>query len=122
VKVTSKSNDDGKAWTWESKIDSTSYTIREASESEAKDLVRGTRITLKLKDECEEYATDKKLSSLVKTYSEFITFPIEVFSTIQKSKQGEERRVGKEKNRSRSERRGVYRTVTRKGHERRDVR
>ena len=90
VKVTSKSNDDGKAWTWESKIDSTSYTIREASESEAKDLVRGTRITLKLKDECEEYATDKKLSSLVKTYSEFITFPIEVFSTIQKSKQVED--------------------------------
>lgn len=90
VRVTSKSNDDGKAWTWESKIDSTSYTIREASESEAKDLVRGTRITLNLKDECEEYATDKKLSSLVKTYSEFITFPIEVFSTIQKSMQVED--------------------------------
>ena len=90
VRVTSKSNDDGKTWTWESKIDSTSYTIREASESEAKDLLRGTRITLNLKDECEEYATDKKLSSLVKTYSEFITFPIEVFSTIQKSMQVED--------------------------------
>jgi heat shock protein beta len=90
VRVTSKSNDDGKAWTWESKIDSTSYTIREASESEAKDLVRGTRITLNLKDDCEEYATDTKLSALVKTYSEFITFPIEVFSTIQKSKQVED--------------------------------
>ena len=38
VKVTSKSNDDGKAWTWESKIDST-CTIREASEA-AKDLKR----------------------------------------------------------------------------------
>ena len=51
VKVTSKSNDDQKAWTWESLVNSSSYTIREATEEEAKDLVRGTRISLKLKDD-----------------------------------------------------------------------
>jgi heat shock protein beta len=97
VKVTSKSNDDQKAWTWESLVNSSSYTIREATEEEAKDLVRGTRISLKLKDDCDEYATDTKLSSLIKTYSEFITFPIEVYSTIQKTKQVEDVEATKEK-------------------------
>ncbi len=41
-------------------------------------LPRGTRITLHLKEDCEELTDATKLASLVKTYSEFISFPIEV--------------------------------------------
>ena len=39
--------------------------------------MRGTRITLHLKEEAEELLDAAKISSLVKTYSEFISFPIE---------------------------------------------
>ena len=44
-------------------------------------LTRGTKITLHLKDGAEEFASDAKITSLVQTYSEFISFPIEVFAT-----------------------------------------
>ena len=48
----------------------------------AERLPRGTRITLHLKEDCEELTDATKLSSLVKTYSEFISFPIEVCKAI----------------------------------------
>jgi hypothetical protein len=41
-------------------------------------LPRGTRITLHLKEDCEDLTEPTKLATLVKTYSEFISFPIEV--------------------------------------------
>jgi heat shock protein beta len=78
ITVTTKNNDDS-VWTWESVIDDSSYTIREGG-ADAGDLKRGTRIVLSLKEGCEEFAEDVKLTDLVKTYSEFISFPIEVFS------------------------------------------
>ena len=78
ITVTTKNNDDS-VWTWESVIDDSSYTIREGG-ADAGDLKRGTRIVLSLKEGCEEFAEDVKLTNLVKTYSEFISFPIEVFS------------------------------------------
>jgi heat shock protein beta len=48
-------------------------------------LTRGTRITLHLKEDCEDLCDATKLCTLVKTYSEFISFPIEVWSSSSKS-------------------------------------
>lgn len=53
-------------------------------------IARGTRITLHLKEDAEELLDPTKLSSLVKTYSEFISFPIEVWASSQESKQVED--------------------------------
>ena len=50
-------------------------------------LERGTRITLSLKEEAKEYADGNKLSQLVKTYSEFISFPIKVWKEKQVPRQ-----------------------------------
>ena len=73
---------DDKTWIWESEINASSYTIRESDEA----LARGTKIVLHLKEGCEEFATGEKLSSLVKTYSEFISFPIDVWAKATKEK------------------------------------
>jgi heat shock protein beta len=43
------------------------------------DLVRGTRISLQLKDECKDYLNTIKLQGLIKQYSEFIAFPIKLW-------------------------------------------
>merc|ERR1712196_241869 len=75
-------NGDDKTWIWESEINASSYTIRESDET----LARGTKIVLHLKEGCEEFATGDKLSSLVKTYSEFISFPIDVWANTTKEK------------------------------------
>ena len=50
-------------------------------EDDAADLPRGTRITLHLKDDAAELADAGKLGSLVKQYSEFIQFPIKLWSS-----------------------------------------
>lgn len=59
ITVTTKNADDDKAWIWESEIDSSSYSIKEAVGS---DLKRGTRIVLTLKDGAEEFSEDSKLT------------------------------------------------------------
>ena len=79
ITVTTKNNADDKTWTWESEINQSSYQIREGGD-DAGTLKRGTRIVLHLKEGAEEFAEDTKLTDLVKTYSEFISFPIEVFA------------------------------------------
>jgi heat shock protein beta len=79
ITVTTKNNADDKTWTWESEINQSSYSIREGGD-DAGTLKRGTRIVLHLKEGAEEFAEDTKLTNLVKTYSEFISFPIEVFT------------------------------------------
>ncbi len=52
--------------------------IREDIDGEP--LTRGTRVTLHLKEDAAEYASDKKLGSLIKQYSEFIAFPIKLWA------------------------------------------
>ena len=54
------------------------YLLTRSASRLADRLPRGTRITLHLKEDCEELTDATKLASLVKTYSEFISFPIEV--------------------------------------------
>ena len=47
-------------------------------------LRRGTRITLHLKPDALEFADAARLGGLVKQYSEFIAFPIKLWSTTSK--------------------------------------
>ena len=83
ITVATKSNQDGQTWQWESTLGSTSYTVTESPVQ----LTRGTRITLHLKEECEDLTEATKLSTLVKTYSEFISFPIQVWTSSSDSTQ-----------------------------------
>lgn len=84
VTVQTKSNADDKQWAWESTAGAHSYTIREDG---AADIARGTRITLHLKDDAVELADENKISSLVRQYSEFISFPIKLWATKQEPRQ-----------------------------------
>ena len=81
--VSKAATGDDKTWVWESEINSSSYSIKESDEA----MTRGTKIVLHLKEGCEEYATGEKLQSLVKTYSEFISFPIDVWAKGTKEKE-----------------------------------
>jgi len=77
VAVHSKSNDDDKQWVWESSADST-FSVYE---DEGEDLGRGTKIVLTLKEDCLEFLEEERLKGLIKRYSEFINFPIYLFTT-----------------------------------------
>nr|CAB3471442.1 unnamed protein product [Digitaria exilis] len=77
VEVISKHNDD-KQYVWESKADG-AFAISEDTWNEP--LGRGTEIRLHLRDEAKEYLEEDKLKDLVKKYSEFINFPIYLWST-----------------------------------------
>mmetsp|Transcript_3084 Transcript_3084/g.4713 ORF Transcript_3084/g.4713 Transcript_3084/m.4713 type:complete len:801 (+) Transcript_3084:115-2517(+) len=78
VTVISKSPKEQTAHVWESAADNT-FTLREPVEGE--DVPeRGTKIVLDLKSDAEEFIEDTKLRSIIKRYSEFINFPIELWS------------------------------------------
>ena len=74
VTVTSKHSDDTQ-YTWQSSAGG-SFTITQNSEETLK---RGTRITLKLKDDMNEYLEERRLKDLIKKHSEFIDFPIKLY-------------------------------------------
>lgn len=73
------------------------YFTVDKDEGEA--LTRGTKIVLTLKPECLEFLEEKKLKSLVKTHSEFIQFPIELYveKTTEKEVTDDEAEVEEEK-------------------------
>jgi len=75
VVVTSKNNAD-KQYKWESAAGG-SFVVSE-DDSEAP-IARGTRITLHLKEDMQEYLEEKRLKELVKKHSEFIGFPIKLY-------------------------------------------
>ncbi|KAK1304717.1 hypothetical protein QJS10_CPB11g01973 [Acorus calamus] len=77
VEVISKHNDD-KQYVWESKADG-AFAISEDVWNEP--LGRGTEIRLHLRDEAQEYLDEFKLKELVKKYSEFINFPIQLWAS-----------------------------------------
>jgi len=74
VVVVSKNNDD-EQYRWESSAGG-SFTI---VKDDSKPLGRGTRITLHLKEDQQEYLEERRLKDLVKKHSEFIGFPIELW-------------------------------------------
>merc|ERR1719387_3471656 len=77
VAVHSKSNDDEKQWVWESTADSTFSVYEDQGEA----LGRGTKIVLTLKEDCLEFLEEERLKGLIKRYSEFINFPIYLYTT-----------------------------------------
>mmetsp|Transcript_22345 Transcript_22345/g.44749 ORF Transcript_22345/g.44749 Transcript_22345/m.44749 type:complete len:706 (+) Transcript_22345:133-2250(+) len=75
VEVTSKNNeDDCHAWSSEA---GGSFTVTKVEDS---GLGRGTRIVLHLKEDMSEYLEERRLKDLVKKHSEFIGFPIKLYT------------------------------------------
>eukprot|EP01118_Nematostelium_gracile_P012302 TRINITY_DN4477_c0_g1_i1.p1 TRINITY_DN4477_c0_g1~~TRINITY_DN4477_c0_g1_i1.p1 ORF type:complete len:796 (+),score=308.29 TRINITY_DN4477_c0_g1_i1:65-2452(+) len=77
VTVISKSNN-GVQSVWKSSA-AGEFTVSEDPRGDT--LGRGTEIILHLKEDADEYLDDKTLSALVKRYSEFINFPIYLWSS-----------------------------------------
>lgn len=84
VTVTSKNNED-EQYVWESNAGGT-FTIRKDS-PDSEQLLRGTKITIHLKDEFTTYLEESQLRSLLKKHSEFINYPISL--QIQKTEERE---------------------------------
>ncbi|XP_015186103.1 PREDICTED: endoplasmin [Polistes dominula] len=76
VVVTTKHNDD-KQYIWES--DSSSYSIIE--DPRGNTLNRGTTISLHMKDEALDFLEEDTVRNLIKKYSQFINFPIYLWSS-----------------------------------------
>lgn len=72
VVVTTKHNDDDQ-YAWESHVGG-SFTIRNDVKGEP--LGRGTKVTLFLEEDQLDFSKEKKLNELVKKHSEFISYPI----------------------------------------------
>merc|ERR1711982_239196 len=85
VVVRSKHND-AQQWYWESSAGGV-FTVRADS---GEDLVRGTEITLFLKEDCKKYAEEKTLKDLIKKHSQFIGFPIYLQVTKEEEEEVEE--------------------------------
>jgi len=75
VEVTSKNNSD-ECNTWVSEAGG-SFTITPTTNA---GLGRGTRIVLHLKEDMSEYLEEKRITDLVKKHSEFIGFPIKLYT------------------------------------------
>merc|ERR1711913_132121 len=71
---------------WESSAGGV-FTVRADS---GEDLVRGTEITLYLKEDCKKYAEEKTLKDLIKKHSQFIGFPIYLQVTKEEEEEVEE--------------------------------
>jgi len=76
VVVSSKNNDD-EMYTWISEAGG-SFVIQQGVDD--KPLGRGTRIVLHLKEDMAEYLEERRVKDLVKKHSEFIGFPIKMYT------------------------------------------
>jgi molecular chaperone HtpG len=76
VKVYSKHKDSERVQCWESNA-SGSFTITEC-EPDHPDLEHGTRIVLRMKEDCLNYLEERTIKSIVKTHSDYISYPIEL--------------------------------------------
>lgn len=77
VTVTSKHNDDDQ-YIWSSDADG-SYTV--VKDPHGATLGRGTKIVLHLKDDADDYLQEETIKTIAKKYSEFINFPIYLWTS-----------------------------------------
>ena len=83
VTVTTKSYSEDKQYVWESKdSDQGSFTISEDPRGNTLG-GRGTMISMHLKADAEEYLDDAKLREMIRKYSEFINFPIYLWTGVE---------------------------------------
>jgi len=75
VEVVSKNNSD-ECYMWSSEAGG-SFSITEAKDT---GVARGTRIILHLKEDMSEYLEEKRVKDLIKKHSEFIGFPIKLYT------------------------------------------
>jgi len=78
VTVTSKSNKSDKQYVWQSDASGT-FTVSEDPRGDT--LGRGTSITLHMKEDQTEYLEEAKLKTVVAKYSQFINFPIHLWTS-----------------------------------------
>ncbi|GAA0154314.1 Hsp90 family chaperone [Lithospermum erythrorhizon] len=90
VQVSTKSPRSDKQYVWESEAESSSYVIREETNPD-KILLRGTQITLFLRDDDKyEFSEATRVLNLVKNYSQFVSFPIYVWQEKSRTVEVEE--------------------------------
>eukprot|EP00922_Rhytidocystis_sp_ex-Travisia-forbesii_P014958 GHVS01022371.1.p1 GENE.GHVS01022371.1~~GHVS01022371.1.p1 ORF type:complete len:838 (+),score=194.76 GHVS01022371.1:346-2859(+) len=79
--VTKRAGPDAAVWRWRSTSGGT-FTVCQVGQDEEimKDVYSGTKIFLHLKEECDEYLEDYKIKDLLRKYSEFVQYPIQVWS------------------------------------------
>jgi molecular chaperone HtpG len=68
---------------WESKAGG-SFSIEEFDEVKVE---HGVKIVLEMKDECLEYLEESKITEIVKVHSEFINYPIKLWTSREESKE-----------------------------------
>ncbi|CAI9785317.1 unnamed protein product [Fraxinus pennsylvanica] len=115
VVVSTKSPRSDKQYVWEAMADSSSYMIREETAPE-KLLRRGTQITLYLReDDKYEYSEPTKIQSLVKNYSQFVSFPIYTWQEKSRTVEVEEEEEPKEgEDKPEEEKKKIKKTKTEK--------
>merc|ERR1711997_1398425 len=84
VIVRTKHNDD-EQYVWESSAGGT-FTVRPDTHSPHQ-MARGTEITLILKEDCQSFVEEKKVKEIVKKHSQFVAFPITLFTVKEEEKE-----------------------------------
>lgn len=84
VSVTTKSALSDKQYIWHSRADD-SFSITE--DPRGVTMKRGTRISLYLKEDTEEFLQEDRLRDMIKRYSEFINFPIYLYTAKEVEKE-----------------------------------
>ena len=77
IEVTSRRAGAGEAWVWTS-TGGGGFTVAPADEAAAAAVPRGTKIVLHLKPDAKRYLEPHEIERIVRTYSEHISFPIEL--------------------------------------------
>jgi len=83
VTVVTKNNDD-KQWVWQSDSNG-AFTV--AEDPRGSTLKRGTEITLHLKEDALDFAKHETLKALIQKYSQFINYPIYLWTSSEESKE-----------------------------------
>ncbi|KAK9934898.1 hypothetical protein M0R45_022027 [Rubus argutus] len=114
VVVSTKSPKSDKQYVWESAAESSSYVIREETDPE-NIISRGTQIKLYLRpDDKYEFSEPARIQSLVKNYSQFVSFPIYTWQEKSRTVEVEEEEEPKEGEEAKPEGEKKKKTITEK--------